>query len=114
MKNINIVFSDEDWEILQETANKMKMSVQDYIRQTMLKKKKTIFTVDEAEHRALAQFKQGKEFSLPDLYTDDEWRQLPRANAGVFGRNFFKYVESNSSQIEFTGMYRRIARYRIK
>lgn len=113
MKLINIGFSDEDYEILLEAANERKMSVQEYIRVSVLKKEASIFTVEEAYRRSCA-IERGKVFTLPDLYSEEEWKQLPSNKAGGFGRRFFNYIQKNSDEVEFVNVVRRLARYRRK
>ena len=116
MKHITIDFSDKDWEILESAANKQKKTVQQHIRDTLFQRKPTIFTVEEAERRAIARLSPGDEFQLPDLYDDAEWSTLSLSSAGVFGRRWFNYIEGNPSEtpIEFVRMFRRRATYRIK
>lgn len=113
MKQISIAFNDEDWCTIAEAANLKRMPIQEYIRMTLLGKKDTsIFTVEEAYRRACQMIEYGKTFSLPDLYSDEEWAQIPSTKAGAFGRQFFNYVKGRTSQVEFVGVVRRLARYR--
>lgn len=114
MKRITICFSDEKFEELKKAADNKKVSVQEYIHGVLFDDDDSIYTVQEAERRALARFKKGDEFSLPDLYTVQEWQTLALPQAGVFGRKFFTYTQNNPAPFEFTQMYKRIARYRMK
>lgn len=94
---IRFDLSDEYREKLEQAAEQMQMSVQDYIRYKLFGIK-TIFTVDEAVRRIqngdfydLEKYPKG--FTLPDVY-GPEWI-VERGFAGVFGRRFNEYIEAN-------------------
>lgn len=54
-----------------------------------------LFTPEEAVRRARTRLVTGQYFTLPELYTEEEWALLPSPKvAGVFGRRFFKYIQS--------------------
>lgn len=114
MPVIKVSLSEENYQELQESAQREKMSIQDYIR-TKLLTQNTIFTPEEAVKRALEKYDRGDCFTIPDLYGDD-WT-MERGIAGVFGKRFFNYIEDGGcKEIEFTGMtnYGRHAQYRMK
>lgn len=97
MTTIRFDLNDEYKEKLEQAAEAMQMSVQDYIRYKLFDVK-TIFTVDEAVKRIqngdfhnLDKYPEG--FTLPDVY-GKEW-VIERGPAGVFGRRFNEYVEDN-------------------
>lgn len=113
MKLISVTFTDEDFEALQKHADERRMSVQEYIRFTVLKKEPTMFTVEEADRRAHEKYKCGDTFALPDLYSDEEWSKLPKSMTGGFGRKWFNFVNDKSADIEFMGVVRRLAKYRL-
>jgi hypothetical protein len=112
MPFIKLTLSEKELETLRKIAKEKNMGVQDYVRLTLFNKK-SIFTPEEAEKRALKRTNDDGPFSLPDLYTAEEWCQISTGEAGVFGRRWFKYVE-NIDTIEFLGMANRRARYIVK
>lgn len=69
------------------------MNVQDYIRFKLFNEK-TIFTVDEAVKRIQNGNFENTEFTLPDVYGEDEWT-IKRGPAGVFGKNFYNHITDN-------------------
>lgn len=78
---------------LKADAEDEHMNVQDYIRYKLFRNK-TIFTVDEAVKRIQNGNFENIEFSLPDVYSEDEWT-IERGPAGVFGKNFFNHITNN-------------------
>ena len=98
MATIRFDLTDEYKEKLEQAAEEMQMSVQDYIRYKLFGIVETIFTVDEAVRRIqngdfhnLDKYSEG--FTLPDVYGKD-WI-IERGPAGVFGRKFNEYVKAN-------------------
>ena len=81
-------------ERLEAAAADHRMSVQEYIRYKLFGEK-TIFTVDEVIKRIQRGEFEGKEFTVPDAFTPEEWSKIDRGNAGVLGKNFFLYVEDH-------------------
>lgn len=79
---------------LEKDAASHRMNIQEYIRYKLFNEK-TIFSVDEVVKRILSGDYEGKEFTVPDVYSDDEWSQIDRGNAGVLGKNFYLYVEEH-------------------
>ena len=112
MPFIKLTLSEDELDSLQEIAKEKNMGVQDYIRLVFFNKK-SIFTPEEAEKRARNRTKDIGPFSLPDLYTSDEWGLISTGEAGVFGRRFFKFCQ-NSAYVEYLGMANRRARYILK
>jgi len=112
MPFIKLTLSEEELSTLQAISKEKNMGVQDYIR-LVLFNKKSIFTPEEAERRAMKLPKDYGPFSLPDLYTSEEWGMISTGEAGVFGRRFYKYVD-NIDSIDFLGMANRRARYIVK
>lgn len=97
MATIRFDLNDEYKAKLEQAAEKMQMSVQDYIRYKLFGIK-TIFTVDEAVRRIqnsdfnnLEKYPNG--FTLPDVYAA-EW-VIERGPAGVFGKKFYNYIIDN-------------------
>ncbi len=86
----------EHSDILEAWAREDGVTVQDCIRNKLFETQ-TIYTPAEAVRRAIEKYKLGDTFTLPDLYGDD-W-QIERGPAGVFGRNFYNYVEAECQDI---------------
>lgn len=113
MPVVRISLNDESYEELQGMAKGENLSIQDYIRKVVFKKEATIFTVEEAVRRIQAgAVDHLEEFTLPDVYSD-EW-VIERGPAGVFGKNFFNYVEEHTElgiHFKDMGKYGRRATY---
>ena len=80
---------------LEEDAAANRMNIQEYIRYKLFNEK-TIFSVDEVIKRLQAGNFEGKELSVPDVYSEEEWAQIDRGNAGVLGKNFFLHISEHS------------------
>lgn len=97
-----------------ETRN---FSVQDFIRFRLLgKSNPLIFTPEEAVRRALEKFSaEDGPFTLPDVYEED-WASLNPRMTGVFGKKFFRHVQSSVPEIMYAGMTEdnRRATYRVR
>ena len=76
---------------LEADAAAKHMNIQEYIRYKIWGEV-TIFSVDEAIKRIQAGDFIGKEFTVPDVYTEEEWSRIDRGTAGVLGKNFYNYV----------------------
>ena len=76
---------------LEAAAAERRMSVQEYIRYKLFGEA-TIFSVDEVIKRLQAGEFSGKEFTIPDVFTHEEWSRIDRGNAGVLGKNFYAYI----------------------
>lgn len=83
--------NQEYGERLEADAAKKRMSIQEYIRYKLFGEV-TIFTVDEVINRIQVGDYKNKEFTVPDVYTDEEWSQIDRGNAGVLGKNFYNHI----------------------
>ena len=99
MPSIKLTLTETEFSELQELCQNQNISMQDYIRH-MLFKTTSIFTPEEAYKRAMT-LPAGTEFSLPQLYTSEEW-SLTNSEAGVFGRKWYKYTV-NSPFVDFVG-----------
>ena len=78
---------------LEKDAEDSMMTVQDYIRSRPFPSE-NIFTVLELVKRIKAKGP-FEEFTIPDLYSDEEWSRVGRAAAGVLGKNFYKFTSSH-------------------
>ena len=78
-------------ERLEADAAEKRMNIQEYIRYKLFGEV-TIFSVDEVVNRIQAGDFENKEFTVPDVYTDEEWSQIDRGNAGVLGKNVFNHI----------------------
>lgn len=118
MPVVKLTLNEESYQELQRLAEQNNQSMQDYIRSKIFGS--TIFTVEEAVKRIRAgNFDDPKlypeGFELPDVYGDD-WT-IPRGPAGVFGKNFYNYVEDNPDlgiKFKDMGKYGRRAVYTYK
>ena len=54
-----------------------------------------IVSVDEVIERIHKGDFEGKEFTVPDVFADEEWSQIDRGKAGVLGKNFYVYITEN-------------------
>lgn len=101
LKKVILTLSEEQYQTAKEGADQQGVSVQDYIRQKAFGEKPDIFTPAEAVRRAMRLEKEAC-FTLVSLY-GLEW-DLQRGASGVFGRQFFQYVQKNfSDKIQFIG-----------
>ena len=101
--DLNPEYSDR----LEADAKAKRMSIQAYIRYKLFGEV-TIFSVDEVIKRVQAGDFENKEFTVPDVYTAEEWSQIDRGNAGVLGKNFFNHIaEHPELGIRFVAMKRR-------
>lgn len=80
-------------EKLEKLAAEKHMNVQDFIRFKIFNET-TIFTVDEAVKRIQNGEFENTEFTLPDVYGEDEW-MIERGPAGVFGKNFYNHITNH-------------------
>ncbi len=78
---------------LEKDAEESMMTVQDYIRFRLFPTE-NIFTVKELVERIQARGP-SNEFTIPDLYSSEEWATLDRALSGVLGKNFYRFICSH-------------------
>lgn len=112
MPFIKFAVSDEEYASPKTISENRNMTIQEYIR-LILFHKITIFTPEEAERRALNLQNKSEPFTLPDLYSAEEWSSISAGESGVFGRRWFRFV-SNSQTIDFVGTKNRRALYKVK
>lgn len=89
MPVVRFSLSEEYYKKLEDMVKADGTSMQDYIRKKLFNLE-NVFTPAEAMKRALASYKQGETFTLPELYID-EWN-LDKGTAGAFGKEFKRYV----------------------
>lgn len=94
MATFRFDLNDEYSKRLENAAAEKRMTIQEYIRYKLFNEK-TIFSVDEVIKRIQAGDFDGKEFTVPDVFTDNEWRQIDRGKAGVLGKNFYIHITEN-------------------
>lgn len=114
MPVVKFTLNEDYYKKLETMAQDKNQSIQDYIRHNLFQIN-TIFTPEEAVKRIQHGDFKNKEFTLPDVY-GEEW-SIVRGPAGVFGKNFFNYIEDNPDLgIEFINMgkYGRRATYQLK
>lgn len=88
--DLNEVYSKR----LEEDAAAERMSIQEYIRYKLFNEK-TIFSVDEVITRIMKGNFQDKEFTIPDVYSEDEWCLIDQGNAGALGKHFNVYIDKH-------------------
>ncbi|MEE0862891.1 MAG: hypothetical protein U0L79_07910 [Lachnospiraceae bacterium] len=118
MPIVKLTLNEESYQELKKLAEGENQSIQDYIRSKIFGS--SIFTVDEAIERIQSGNFHNQElypngFELPDVYGDD-WT-IPRGPAGVFGKNFYNYIEANPDfgiKFKDMGKYGRRAVYTYK
>ena len=91
MATFRFDLNQEYSERLEADAAAKRMNIQEYIRYKLFGDV-TIFSVDEVVNRIQSGDFKNKEFTVPDVYTDEEWSQIDRGNAGVLGKNFFNHI----------------------
>jgi hypothetical protein len=107
MPVIKISLSDSSYQQLAEMAKEEGVSVQDVIRNKVFGEQLPQFTPAEAVERALKQYEVGDRFTIPELY-GDEWAEMKRGVAGVFGKQFYHFVSDHCLEtIRFVGMTNR-------
>lgn len=94
MPTFRFDLNDEYSKKLEDAAAEKRMSIQEYIRFKLFNET-TIFSVDEVIKRIQAGDFEGKEFTVPDVFTNEEWSQIDRGNAGVLGKNFYNHITEN-------------------
>ncbi|MCH5281912.1 MAG: DUF1413 domain-containing protein [Lachnospiraceae bacterium] len=94
MPTFRFDLNDEYSKKLENAAAEKRMSIQEYIRYKLFSET-TIFSVDEVIKRIQAGDFDGKEFTVPDVFTEEEWSQIDRGNAGVLGKNFYIHITEN-------------------
>jgi len=102
MPVIKISFTDEAYAKLTAAAKAENVTVQDLIRSKVLEEE-MLFSVSDAVGRALKKFNIGDTFTVPALYGED-WASMRKGVAGMFGKQFNKYVADNyADKIQDTG-----------
>ena len=91
MATFRFDLNKEYGERLEADAKAHGMNIQEYIRYKLFGEV-TIFSVAEVVKRLQAGDFANKEFTVPDVYTDEEWSQIDRGTAGVLGKNFFIHI----------------------
>lgn len=100
---IKFTVSDENYKELIERA-KSYATMQDYIRSVLFPDQVSKITPEKAVHKAIAKYKKGELFTVPEIY-GSEW-DLENGYAGVFGRQFYNLVSTQYTDvIEFTESY---------
>ena len=112
--DLNKEYSDR----LENDALANNMNVQDYIRYKLFGEK-NIFTVQEVIRRLESTDRfDSKEFTVPDVYTDEEWAMIDKGRAGVLGNNFYKYIIDNAQHgiyfVQGRSIKRRAVYFKVK
>ena len=97
MNLIKLKLNDDHYNYLTTEAAKLGITVQEFIKIKTIPHYilNPIEAVKRAMEPGLQKRNKGKEFELPDLYTEEEWPGDDRGISGAFGRSFFNYVNEN-------------------
>lgn len=112
MPTVKFTLSEEYYQELERWAEEEGVTIQDCVRNRLFNLT-NIFTPEEAVNRALSKFAPGEFFTLPDVY-EEAW--TIGSGAGIFGKKFFNYVETEcQGRIEFVRMINsgRRAQYKV-
>ena len=91
MATFRFDLNQEYSERLEADAAAKRMNIQEYIRYKLFGEL-TIFSVDEVVNRIQSGDFKNKEFTVPDVYTDEEWSQIDRGISGILGKTFFNHI----------------------
>lgn len=104
MPIVKISLNDTYYQKLEDMAAEAGISIQDVIRNKVFDEEPPQFTPRDAVARIFEQYAPGDRFTLPEVYGDD-WVGMKRGVSGVFGRQFFRFVEQeHPAHIRFVGM----------
>lgn len=95
MKIIKLKVSDDHFNELKGKADKIGVTVQEYLKINALKNYilNPVEAVKRAHDPEFQKKYKGTTFELPDLYPGDgEWPGDDRGAAGAFGKTFFNYI----------------------
>lgn len=123
MPIIRIFLSDDEHEKLQAEATAQGVTLAGLARMRVLQEEQTLtFSPGEICRRALeavqaGTIEKGETWCIPDLFTDEEWKMLPKGSNGICGRIFFQYIQANGQamDIHYFGYdkKRRLASYTV-
>lgn len=114
MPVVKLTLNQEHYDIIKAAAEELGITMQDYIRNKVFGDEESIFIPREAVARAFEKYELNDFFTLPELY-GDSWN-IARGVAGVFGKQFFEYVEKKyPGMIKYVGQVNcgRHAQYQI-
>ncbi len=114
MPVLKLTLNQEYYDIIQDAADKQGISMQEYIRNKIFDEEESIYNPKEAVTRAYEKYGVNDYFTLPELY-GDSWN-IARGVAGVFGKQFFEYVQTkHKGMIKYIGQVNcgRHAQYQI-
>ena len=119
MPVVRFSVTDEELKDLERKAKEAGTTVKLYSKNRALGIEPNIFTPKEALKRALMKYTRDDDpFTLPDLYTDEEWFTMSNSmgSAGQFGKAFFVYcTDVEPGKVEYVdgGSKGRRARYKV-
>ncbi len=91
MAVVKLTLNQEHYDIIKDAAEEKGITMQDYIRNKIFGDQDSIFIPPEAVTRAFEKYELNDRFTLPEIY-GESWN-IARGFAGVFGKQFFEYVE---------------------
>lgn len=111
---VRFYLNDEAYEELENAAKDSNLSIQDYVRMKCISPRKNELTLDEVIHKIEVQ-KPDFEFRLSDLFTPEKWSNVSIGIRAYLGKSFYEKTMANEiPNVEFIGMKKRIAYYRLK
>ncbi len=113
MPNITIRLSDQQLSQLQSGADSANLSINSYILDCLFHEADidNKLNLTEVINRALRKDSE-KEFTIPSLFTYDEWQSFSSADKRMVGRGFFKAAKTKlADEFRFIGKSQNIAAY---
>lgn len=114
MPLVRFYLNDEAYAELENAAKESNLTIQDYVRMKCISPRNNGLTLDDVIHQINRQQPEG-EFRLSDLYTSDKWQSVSLGIRAYLGKTFYEKTMANEiPNVEFVGMKKRIAHYRLK
>ena len=114
MPVVRFYLNDDAYKELEKKAEEEHMTIQDYVRMRCISPREDELTVADVVQQINAQRPEG-EFKISDLFTEEKWSSVSIGIRAYLGKSFYEKVSANEiPDVEFVGMKKRIACYRLK
>ena len=111
---VRFYLNEEAYEELENAAKESNLTIQDYVRAKCLPPRQNELTLNEVIHQIEVQ-KPDNEFRLSDLFAPEKWSNVSIGIRAYLGKTFYEKTMANEiTNVEFVGMKKRIAYYRLK
>lgn len=111
---VRFYLNDEAYAELENSAKECNLTIQDYVRMKCISSRKNELTLDDVIRQIEIQ-KPDYEFRLSDLFDEKTWLSVPLGVRAYLGKSWYEKIMANEiSDVEFVGMKKRIAYYRLK